>query len=143
MDTATRERIFEPFFTTKEAGQGTGLGLATVYGIVKQSGGYITCESQPGAGTRFTILLPVAGPEPGDGGPDAVIPRGALKGGAGAGWGALGDASLDGAVTVRPTRETVLLVEDDEPVRDLMRAVLLRAGYRVLEAASARAALAA
>ncbi len=112
------ERIFEPFFTTKGAGAGTGLGLSTVYGIVKQSGGYIMVESEVGRGTTFTILLPrVAGC------PEAI---------AGA---APAAATLDGS-------ETVLLVEDETFVRTLIKRTLEPRGYRVLEAASGEEALA-
>jgi PAS domain S-box-containing protein len=110
MTEATRQRLFEPFFTTKEAGRGTGLGLATVYGIVKQSGGYIWVFSELGKGASFKVFLPCAHRgdevEDSDEGPDAVV-RGT---------------------------ENVLLVEDDEPVRHLMRAILERAGYHVADA---------
>jgi PAS domain S-box-containing protein len=111
MDAATRARIFEPFFTTKEAGHGTGLGLATVYGIVKQSEGYIEVESEPGRGTTFSLYFArvdeaPAPPVPPDAGPDQVA-RG---------------------------RETILLVEDDEPLRELTQEVLEAQGYRVLVA---------
>jgi two-component system cell cycle sensor histidine kinase/response regulator CckA len=112
MDAETRARIFEPFFTTKDEGDGTGLGLATVYGIIKQSGGDISVESELGRGTTFRIYLPSAQtvatdaePATFDTGPDAP-----------AGW------------------ETVLLVEDEEIVRDLEREVLEASGYTVLEA---------
>jgi PAS domain S-box-containing protein len=111
MDAATRSRVFEPFFTTKEQGRGSGLGLATVYGIVKQSGGYIFVESEPSQGTVFKVYLPPA------------------------------DESAAAAVaetgrTVRHQRgtETVLLVEDEDAVRALAREVLRRHGYAVLEA---------
>ncbi len=110
MDAETRAHVFEPFFTTKEVGKGTGLGLATVYGIVKQSGGYITVASELGRGARFDIYLPrVAGAAAGQGsGPVlAELLRGS---------------------------ETILLVEDQDEVRELARDVLRMSGYGVLEA---------
>ncbi len=103
-------RVFEPFFTTKEAGQGTGLGLSTVYGIVKQSGGHLRVHSQPGEGSVFTVYLPrleSAEPAP------PPVPQGEPAGGT----------------------ETVLLVEDEDAVRRFARRVLTRAGYTVVEAA--------
>ncbi|MFI5278985.1 MAG: PAS domain S-box protein [Gemmatimonadales bacterium] len=113
MDAETRRRLFEPFFTTKERGQGTGLGLATIYGIIKQSGGYIWVESEPGAGTTFTVHLPQVEAT-------AAVPGGAAG---------LLKESLRG-------NETVLLVEDDRAVRDLGRRALVDQGYHVLEAAN-------
>jgi CheY-like chemotaxis protein len=116
MDAATQSRMFEPFFTTKPAGKGTGLGLATVYGIVKQSGGYIMVESAPGEGSTFTVLLP----------------------------------PHEGEVTEAPQRRvralaqgsgTVLVVEDDLAVRTLVRRMLERGGYTVVEAQHGAAAL--
>jgi PAS domain S-box-containing protein len=111
-----RERIFEPFFTTKEAGDGSGLGLATVYGIVKQSGGYIWVDSAPGAGTSFRIYLPMDG-----GAVEVPVER----------------------AEPAPSRgdETVLLAEDEESVRTMVRRVLEEQGYTVLAAASGREAL--
>ena len=110
-------RIFEPFYTTKEQGKGTGLGLATVYGIVKQSGGAVSVESSPGRGTRFVIRLPQVSSE---GLPDATpAPTGVLARG----------------------RETVLLTEDDPQVLRGTARILRQAGYRVLEAANAGEAL--
>jgi len=113
MDEATRARIFEPFFTTKPAGQGTGLGLSTVYGILQQSGGGIDVDSVPGSGTTFTVYLPVAAalPEPVHPQPRAVRRVGEVQG-------------------------TVFVAEDEEAVRVLVRTVLTGAGFQVLEAAS-------
>jgi CheY-like chemotaxis protein len=118
MDEATQARIFEPFFTTKEVGKGTGLGLATVYGIVKQSGGEITFDSQPGQGTTFEIYLPahtITSPGPASPPPEPTIEQG---------------------------HETILLVEDEEMVRELVRAALQHYGYTLLEAKHGYQALA-
>jgi nitrogen-specific signal transduction histidine kinase len=118
MDASTQARAFEPFFTTKGAGHGTGLGLATVAGIVAESGGSVQVESTPGAGARFTVLLPLV--EPADE-CDALGALGAL----GAGAPACGTAC---------GTETVLLVEDEAVVRETATRILVRHGYRVLAA---------
>jgi two-component system, cell cycle sensor histidine kinase and response regulator CckA len=117
MDVETLGRIFEPFFTTKEKGKGTGLGLATVYGIVRQSGGHISCTSRKGEGTTFRIYLPRAA-------------------------GAAESAAADGTAE-QPAggKEPVLLVEDDEMVRKFSSQVLARAGYRVVSARDGNEAL--
>jgi two-component system cell cycle sensor histidine kinase/response regulator CckA len=117
MSADTRSHLFEPFFTTKERGKGTGLGLSTVYGIVRQHGGYIVAESEPGQGSTFTIYLPSTEGAPDENRTEAGRPR--ERGGS----------------------ETILLVEDEEDVRGLARDVLENVGYRVLEAASGAEAL--
>jgi signal transduction histidine kinase len=118
--------MFEPFFTTKERGKGTGLGLSTVYGIVQQSGGFITCASVVGRGTTFLITLPRAERGIGEGAPSAGLAR--------------GERSLPSA-SERGT-ETVLLVEDEDRVRELATEVLQRCGYQVLPEGDASGALA-
>jgi len=112
-------RIFEPFFTTKPVGKGTGLGLATVYGIVKQHRGWIEVESEIGAGTAFKIFLPIAGERAGDA---AAIPPAKPE-------------------TVSGGKETILVVEDEPGLLELVRRVLERYQYRVLIAGSGREAL--
>jgi two-component system, cell cycle sensor histidine kinase and response regulator CckA len=117
MDAETQARIFEPFFTTKERGKGTGLGLATVYGVVKQSGGFIWVQSEPGQGSTFKILLPRV-----DESVRTVVPD-------------------TGSSESWRGSETVLLVEDEEPLRKLILNMLSRNGYSALEAANATEAM--
>jgi PAS domain S-box-containing protein len=116
MDEETVSRIFEPFFTTKEKGRGTGLGLATVYGIVKQSGGYIWVESELGKGTSFEITFPQVDLRP---------------------------ERVEKDAPFAPTRrgETILLVEDEENVLKLARSILERAGYKIVAARNGAEAL--
>ncbi len=121
MDSEVQEHIFEPFFTTKPAGKGTGLGLATVYGIVQQLGGHITVESRLGQGSTFRVYLP------------ALIEEGAASNGP-------AQAARPPQDLARPG-ETLLVCEDDDPVRSLMARVLESAGYTVLSAAQPGAAL--
>jgi two-component system cell cycle sensor histidine kinase/response regulator CckA len=111
------ERVFEPFFTSKGLGKGTGLGLAVVHGIIEQSGGHISVESHPGAGTAFTIYLPAS---------DQEVPAATAGGGAG--------AASNG-------RETILLVEDESSLRDLAARALRARGFSVLVAADGAQAL--
>jgi two-component system cell cycle sensor histidine kinase/response regulator CckA len=120
MDASVRSRVFEPFFTTKEEAKGTGLGLSTVYGIVKQSGGYIWCESEPGEGTTFTVYLPRFDTEP-----DAEVDA------------ADDEEPLDSLMGV----ETVLIAEDEQVVRHLVVELLGRLGYSVIAAANGAEAL--
>ena len=119
MDRETQSRIFEPFFTTKEKGKGTGLGLSTVYGIIKQSGGYVMVHSEVGRGTTFNIYLPRE-EESAEAHGVAPASRTAVGG-----------------------SETVLLVEDEESVRELVRDTLATKGYKVLEAENGLCGLAA
>ena len=117
MDATTRERVFEPFFTTKPTDKGTGLGLATVHGIVEQSGGHVTVDSEPGHGATFSVYLPAI-----EQSPTEKLPS-------------------------RPTDppggdETILLCEDDDPVRELIALALRTAGYRLIAARRAEEALA-
>ena len=116
MSDETKARLFEPFFTTKEVGKGTGLGLATVFGIVTQSGGTIAVASAPNEGTTFTVSLPKASSD-------------------------VGRAPVAAEESIPGGTETVLLVEDEESVRVLARAILERAGYRVLDAGTYSEAL--
>ena len=112
MDATTKARAFEPFFTTKEAGKGTGLGLATVHGIIQQSGGFLDVYSEVGRGTSFKVYLPRLG----DGLGETISPSSAA-------------AVPNGA-------ETILVVEDDPGIRSLARVALQSYGYTVLEAAN-------
>lgn len=114
MDRETQTMIFEPFFTTKDPGKGTGLGLATVFGIVQQSGGHISVSSEPGHGTTFNVFLPRVSDavEVGTSNVDRPLPEPACGG------------------------ETILVVEDDDPVRALARDILRRRGYVVLVASN-------
>jgi PAS domain S-box-containing protein len=117
MDDATRERMFEPFFTTKDPGKGTGLGLAMVYGIVRNHGGFIDVRSEIGKGTTVQVYLPVSHHDQGAGAEEAARDVAEGKG------------------------ELILIVDDEEPLRNLVRDVLSRRSYRVLVAADGREAL--
>ncbi len=110
--------IFEPFFTTKETGKGTGLGLATAYGVIKQSGGYIWVDSEVGKGTTFRIYLPEVNAVVAEAPPEAKT-----------------------AAKVAPERRTILVVEDGRSLRKLTRKTLSDAGHQVFEAGDASEAL--
>ena len=118
MTDAVRQRLFEPFFTTKKRGEGTGLGLATVYGAVKQAGGYIWAYGEPGKGSAFKVYLPYL-----EGASSPAVPT-----------------PVAPAAGVPKGKETILLVEDEEAVRLLTRLILERAGYRVMAAVNAEEA---
>lgn len=128
MDNETMRRIFEPFFTTKELGKGTGLGLATVYGIIKQSGGYIWVASKLGNGTVFSIYLPRLLEKPNNRLRQALSQPDLLS-------------STRPLLTQVKREKNVLVVEDEEALRRLIRRVLEQAGYNVLEAQNGKEAL--
>ena len=116
MDRETLEHIFEPFYTTKGVGEGTGLGLATVYGIVHQHAGHIRCQSEPGQGTTFEIYFPaLVSPEEGEQTKVRAMPRGGS--------------------------ETILLVDDEQNIRDLGARILTKAGYKVITSPTGKSAL--
>ena len=116
MDAATKARAFEPFFTTKEPGKGTGLGLATVFGIVTQLGGQVAIESEPGVGSSFYVLLPKSRAIP--------VPAPVAR-----------STPVHGVERLHPTHgATILLVEDESTVRSAARRILERSGFRVIEA---------
>jgi PAS domain S-box-containing protein len=117
MDEKTHEKIFEPFFTTKEVGKGTGLGLAMVYGIIKQHNGYILSSTQKGKGTTFSIYLPLIGPRAGE--PD----------------------SMQSDLPMKRGTETILIAEDNETVRKMTSTMLIDQGYTVIEAADGEEAI--
>jgi len=116
MDKETLEHVFEPFYTTKEPGEGTGLGLATVYGIIQQHGGFIRCYSEPGQGATFKIYFPaIVSDEEAEEEPTKAMPQGGS--------------------------ETILLVDDEEIIRDLCLRILKKAGYNVITASDGKEAL--
>jgi CheY-like chemotaxis protein len=118
MDAATLCRIFEPFFTTKEIGKGTGLGLATIYGIVKQHDGWLEVNSEPGKGSTFDVFLPAT--------EERIVS---------------GQIEHDPTAPVAGGTETILIVEDEQILREMARDILQDCGYRILEASTGREAL--
>ena len=118
MDSATMNRIFEPFFTTKEIGKGTGLGLATVYGIVKQHEGWIEVSSEVGKGTKFSAFFPAS---------ESATATAKLD--------------TDPSAFVRGGTETILVVEDEAVLREMAHTILEECGYTILEAGNGREAL--
>jgi CheY-like chemotaxis protein len=118
MDSATLGRIFEPFFTTKDIGKGTGLGLATVYGIVKQHEGWVEVNSEPGKGSTFDVFFPASDKVP-----------------------ASTETEAASSAPVIGGSETILIVEDEPVLRSMARDILEECGYRILEASSGKEAL--
>jgi len=118
MDSATLSRIFEPFFTTKDIGKGTGLGLATVYGIVKQHEGWVEVASEPGKGSTFDVFLPASDKAP-----------------------AFAKEETAAAAPVARGSETILIVEDEPVLRSMARDILEECGYKILEASSGKEAI--
>ena len=125
MNAVTRSHLFEPFFTTKPRGKGVGLGLATAYGVVRQSNGHIRVRSGEGEGTAFSLMFPRLGPQPVSA---AVVARPA--------------SMLPGVPVAGRTGETILLVEDDSAVRRVAATLLTKIGYRVIQADGGKEALA-
>ncbi len=119
MDAKTREHIFEPFFTTKEPGKGTGLGLATVFGIIRQHGGFVSVDSAPNHGTTFRIYLPAV-----KNAADLARPR-----------------SKPEETAFRGGKETLLVADDHEGIREMVRSALEGCGYRVLFAVNGEEAI--
>ena len=117
MDKETLEHIFDPFFTTKDVGRGTGLGLSVVYGIVRQHGGHISCETKPGKGTTFKVYFPAA--KPLDGLSNGEVAR----------------------LTVTGGTETILLVDDEDFILELGQQILQQSGYKALTARTGKEAL--
>jgi CheY-like chemotaxis protein len=118
MNAAMLARLFEPFFTTKEIGKGTGLGLATVYGIVKQHDGWVEVASNPGLGTTFNVFFP-----------------------AGNGMASIAEREVISEASANGGTETILIVEDEPALREMARTILECSGYRILEASSGKDAL--
>jgi len=118
MNSSTLSHIFEPFFTTKEVGKGTGLGLATIYGIVKQHDGWIEVNSEPGKGASFDVFFPTS--------EQLIVPQ---------------KIESVAPATVTGGAETILIVEDEEVLREMARDILKDCGYRLLEASNGKEAL--
>jgi diguanylate cyclase (GGDEF)-like protein/PAS domain S-box-containing protein len=140
MEPAVLTQAFDPFFTTKATGEGTGLGLSTVWGIVKQSGGHVVLESTPGAGTTATVLLPAVAAAAGVA---TEVAAAAASGTAAAGAATAASVTAAQRAAARPPggEELILLVEDEKSVRELAARILTRQGYHVLTAEHGRAAL--
>ncbi len=120
MDEEIRKRVFDPFFTTKEVGKGTGLGMAMVFGIIRQHGGYIDVQSEPGAGTKFSLYLPLVS--------HAMAAS-------------LSDEAEVGCARVQKKQRTILVVDEDDTALEMLRRLLTRVGYRVITAHNGKEAV--